>query len=119
MKKKSFTLLLIGVLFLVTTLIANTKPSSTVTGTITYSKSTPVIGYTVKVYDKNLQGLTLLGETKTDKKGTYFISYLPKSDYPKDKPDIVIKVFNKKGVKVYESEPYFNALSNLVANIKL
>ncbi|MDB5226558.1 MAG: hypothetical protein JWN78_751, partial [Bacteroidota bacterium] len=109
-------------------------PVYTVSGTVTSYENFPVVGKSVKAFDKDLRKEESLGSYITDKNGFYTISYTPDSfaRAEKENADLFIRISdidigniftsnnNNKTVKqYYESPVLFNATSKAVINAVL
>jgi hypothetical protein len=80
-------------------------------GRILKPDGTPIGGAVVKVYDKDLSEITLLGEAITGKTGNYEIAY-PADKFlakKKNRPDLIVRAFDKQVKEIASSVIIFNA----------
>jgi hypothetical protein len=91
-----------------------------VSGNIYDAYDAPMINVTVQAYDKDLRTAQLLGETVTDAKGFYMISYdaTKYADSEYQTADIFIRIL-KDNVSLGESPVNFNVPSNFVLDFKI
>ena len=81
-------------------------------------------GLLVKAYDRDLRSESVLGESLTDRKGAYKITYTPESFLAKEKKiaDLFLRVFTSGGTPVFETDfdrIIFNASDHETINISL
>jgi hypothetical protein len=93
----------------------------TVSGNIYDAYNAPMINVTVQAYDKDLRTAQLLGETVTDAKGFYMISYdaTKYADSEYQTADIFIRILNMDKVLLGESPVNFNIPANFVLDFKI
>ena len=94
---------------------------NTVSGIIYDAFNAPMMNVAVQAYDKDLRSAQLLGETKTDAKGFYKISYdaskYANSEYKT--ADIFIRVLNGDKHSLGESPVKFNVPTAFVRDFKI
>ena len=76
---------------------SNRKPNI-VYGTVLGFKNRPLANLMVKVYDRNMRSYELLGETTTDNKGKYKVTWFQDQLTGKNRngADVAVKVFNRQ-----------------------
>ena len=102
-----------AVLLLTSNLYAAGTPSS-VSGTVTNADGTPAAGLAVKAFHKNMRGMTLLGQARTDARGLYRIRYAADGDVT-----LVARVFDTAGRQIHESRPVMHASSDQLVDVVL
>ena len=84
-------------------------------GTIRHTEGIPLPGLIVRAFDRGMRTESLLGETFTDEKGNYEITYSRRDLQAKEQADLIIRVFEpkregeEKGEEIAASETIFNA----------
>ena len=80
-------------------------------GKILNANKLPVEGCTVRAFDRELRSEQLLGETRTDSKGSYKITYTKKQFKRAEKgaADLVVRAFNPVGTMLVMSDILFDA----------
>lgn len=80
-------------------------------GQVKSTDDNPVEGFAIRAWDRGLRTEELLGETVTDAKGNYTISYTREGigTSKKGTADLMLSVFNSVGTRIADSEIYFNA----------
>jgi len=94
----------------------------TLSGTITYPRGIPAAGLIVRAYDKDMRSEQLLGQAEVSaKKGYYEIQYTDTqfSRAEKGTADIFIRVQDKKGNVLKQSEVVFNAAERTQINLEV
>lgn len=92
-----------------------------VNGKIYDELNSPLPNVTVKLFDKDLRTETFLGEKSTDTKGFYQISFNSRqAANPEYKTaDLLIKVFDTRGILLGQSDIYFNVGEETIINFKI
>lgn len=90
-------------------------------GTIRDQFQQPMQGTIIEAFDKDIRSEQSLGKTKTNDAGQYEISYTRRQFGETDNiaADVFIRVYDKTGRMIKESDVYFNASSDLEIDINL
>jgi hypothetical protein len=92
-----------------------------VTGTIYDQWIEPLAGAPVMIFDKDIRSEHLLAEGVTDDKGSYTIAYSGDKLTNQDKggANLIVRVYGNDGSPLYTSPVYYNAASQLQADVNL
>src|SRR5438132_10767679 len=84
----------------------NSRSLYVVRGNVTDGNKRALAGLLVKAYDRDLRSLSVLGECRTDTKGSYRINYTPEAFVSDEKKsaDLSVRVFTPGGTPVFETE---------------
>lgn len=93
----------------------------TVKGKIEDAQKTPLPNLIVRAYDIDLRRRELLGETTTDRKGEYAISYTTAQFVraEKDRADMLLEVLDTHGNSIGQSEVLFHAADGAIINMAI
>ncbi|MHC1764914.1 MAG: hypothetical protein AB9869_11530 [Verrucomicrobiia bacterium] len=97
------------------------KPEFVVKGTVRLSDESPVVGFKVSAFDRDIRTEQELGQSKTDKQGLYQIGYSARQFLKADKgsADLVVKAFADDGSLLAASTVLFNAPTVAEVNLKV
>jgi hypothetical protein len=90
-----------------------------VRGRVTHPTGKPFLGVTVRAYDKDIRNEELLGETVSGRGGHFEVRY-SRSQFAraeKGAADLVVRGFDREGIKIAESGILFNADPDVVVNL--
>lgn len=81
----------------------------------------PVVGATVKAFDKDLRHEEELGEVSTNQVGEYEITYTREQFHRAEKKsaDLIVRAYDKDGTELASSSIIFNALTAATIDIKV
>ncbi|WP_372633671.1 neuraminidase-like domain-containing protein [Fodinibius sp.] len=111
-----------------------TEGEYVVQGIIALENGEPAVGYTVRVFDRDLRSEIRLGESRTDKQGRYAIRYSPAAygSAEKGSADLDVRVYTKSGnrrvgtevdnrelTKIGDSSILFNANKEETINLSI
>jgi hypothetical protein len=95
------------------------EPPRRVHGVVRDSQGNPLAKATVQAFDRDLRSEQTLGESQTDKQGSYRIEYFTRQFRKREKSsaDLVVKAFSSTGELLAESAVLFNAPPDAELNL--
>ena len=92
-----------------------------VKGAVLQPDGTPVVGATVKAFDKDLRHEDALGEVTTNQAGEYEVTYTREQFHRAEKKsaDLIVRAYDKDGTELASSSIIFNAKLREEVNLTL